>query len=112
MTTSLALQVALAGAVGAVLRHELTARPDPVRATAVVNVVGAALLGVAVVALDDPALVVVGGGLLGALTTFSTWMVQADRAQRPLLVAVLPLLVGVVAAAAAAAAARALGLGA
>lgn len=112
MTASLALQVALAGAVGAVLRHELTSRPDAVRATAVVNVVGAALLGVAVVALDDTALVVVGGGLLGALTTFSTWMVQADRAGRPLLVALVPLVCGVAAAALAATTARAVGLGA
>jgi fluoride ion exporter CrcB/FEX len=83
-----------------------------VRATAVVNVLGAGALGVAVVALHGTSLVVVGGGLLGALTTFSTWMVQADRAARPLLVAVVPLVCGVAAAALGAAGAGAVGLGA
>lgn len=112
MTAGAYALVALAGAGGALLRHELTGRADPVRATAAVNVVVAALFAVLVVAAEDPVLVVVGGGFLGSLTTFSTWMVQADRSSRPLVVATVPLLVGVVAALVAGVAARALGLGA
>lgn len=91
------LGVALAGGVGALLRASvgeaaLRRRPGtgPFLGTAAVNLVGALLLGI-VVGLDDATLLaVVGTGLCGALTTFSTWVVRAAVRwrQRPLLVAV------------------------
>jgi len=93
------LLVAAAGAAGAVVRHELTTRPRAVRATAMVNVAGAGLLGIATTVLAAGPLLVVGGGLLGATTTFSTWMVQADTAPSTARVVVLPLVAGVLAAA-------------
>lgn len=98
MTPTEVLLVAVAGAAGAVVRHELTARPHAVRATAAVNVVGAGLLGAATVALDTGPLLVLGGGLLGGATTFSTWMVQADASSATGRVVVLPLVAGVAAA--------------
>ena len=94
------LLVAVAGATGAVVRHELTTRPRAVRATAMVNVAGAGLLGIATVVLAGGPLLVVGGGLLGATTTFSTWMVHAETTPRTGRVVVLPLVAGVAAAAA------------
>ena len=79
------LGVALAGGVGALIRWLVSAwfsgRSPRGTATAVVNLVGALALG-AVAALahrgrvDQQVSVVVGTGLLGALTTFSTWMVE------------------------------------
>lgn len=106
------LLVALAGAAGAVVRHELTNGHHAVRWTAAVNVAGAGLLGAATVALTAGPLLVLGGGLLGATTTFSTWMVQADTAPATGRVVVLPLLAGVTAAVAGRLAAQALGLAA
>ena len=83
----LALGVMAAGAVGAVLRHLVNAwwvhrRPAlPRDGVAVVNVIGAFLLGVAVGVLPDgPLLAVCGTGLLGGFTTFSTWLVGAAAA--------------------------------
>ena len=99
MTPLEVVLVAAAGAAGALLRHELTVRADPVRTTAVVNVAGSAALGAATVALTPGALLVAGGGFLGALTTFSTWMVQADDHPHRWRVVGVPLLLGVVAAA-------------
>lgn len=90
--------VAAAGAVGALVRAGLTA-DDPVRRTAAVNVVGAALLGLATALLDGAALTVVGTGLLGATTTFSTWAVQAVEHPAPARVLAVPLVLGVAAAA-------------
>ena len=101
MTGGEAVLVAVAGALGAVVRHELTDRPHAVRWTAAVNVVGAGLLGVASAALAAGPLLVLGGGLLGAATTFSTWMVQADTAPTASAtgwVVALPLVAGVAAA--------------
>ena len=79
------LGVALAGGVGAVIRWLVStwfARRAPGgTGTAVVNLVGSIGLG-AVVALSHhghlgpDGTVVVGTGFLGALTTFSTWMVE------------------------------------
>lgn len=94
------LLVAAAGAAGALVRHELTSRPRAVRATAMVNVAGAGLLGIATAVLAAGPLLVVGGGLLGATTTFSTWMVHAETAPVTARVVVLPLVAGVTAAAA------------
>lgn len=71
--------VAALGGVGAVLRHVIdaavtarTSRALPVGILAV-NVSGAFALG----ALDGSS-TVVGLGLLGAYTTFSTWMLQTQ----------------------------------
>ncbi|MDE0234392.1 MAG: CrcB family protein [bacterium] len=79
------LWVALAGGVGAVIRWLVSAwfaeRAPRGTGTTLVNLVGALGLG-AVVALSHngqlhpDVAVVIGTGLLGALTTFSTWMVE------------------------------------
>lgn len=103
--------VAAAGGVGAVARDALTRRPDPVRATAVVNILGAGLLGVASASLPPGPLLVVGGGLLGSLTTFSTWMVQAVQHEARWRVVAVPLVLGVLAAVGGRVLATALGLG-
>jgi fluoride ion exporter CrcB/FEX len=94
------LGVAVAGAAGAVLRAEATARGDATRATAVLNVVGAALLGATLVLLDGTARTVVAVGLLGATTTFSTWMVQAESHAQRVRVVLVPFVAGVAAVAA------------
>lgn len=79
------LGVALAGGLGALIRWLVSdwfsGRAPRGTGTTVVNLAGAlALGGVAALAhhgrLDQQVLVVVGTGLLGALTTFSTWMVE------------------------------------
>ncbi|UJH70538.1 CrcB family protein [Ornithinimicrobium sp. INDO-MA30-4] len=72
--------VALGGALGAVLRHlSAIAGWGPFRGIMLVNVLGSVALGV-VVALSDriaPGLtLVLGAGLCGALTTYSTLAVQ------------------------------------
>ncbi len=79
------LAIALAGGAGAYLRWLLTAwlddRSRRGTGTGVVNLVGAFALGL-VVALTDAGRidsswgVALGTGLLGSLTTFSTWMVE------------------------------------
>ena len=81
--------LALAGGLGAVLRDRtaqlLDARPHgALAATAVVNLAGALALGLLVgLAAGDRTLAVVGTGLLGGLTTFSTWLVHvADGPSR------------------------------
>ncbi len=104
------LLVVLAGGLGAVVRWGVAHTiPDlhglPV-STALVNVVGAFLLGLVVgseattiIGLDRE---VVTLGLLGGLTTFSTWMVDIDHQpsdRRALLVAAGPIVAGVFAAA-------------
>ena len=65
--------VAVAGAAGALLRHELTTGRT-LRALHAVNVAGAAALGLVLGAAVDgtPLLVAVAG--LGGLTSFSTWV--------------------------------------
>ncbi len=77
--------VALAGGVGACIRWLVTAwfadRCRRGTGTAVVNLVGAFALGVVVALVDNGRLhsdlgLVLGVGLLGGLTTFSTWMVE------------------------------------
>lgn len=73
--------VGLLGGLGAVARVVLTqAGGGPVRGTLLVNLAGALLLGVLVGAeADGDALLLLGGGLLGAFTTFSTWMAEAHE---------------------------------
>jgi CrcB protein len=80
------LGVAAFGAVGALGRFHLAAlvtarRPsDFPFGTFVVNLTGGFALGLLTgLAVQDDALLVLGTGLLGAYTTFSTWMVEAQR---------------------------------
>jgi len=96
LTTVLATLVA--GASGALIRSALVARAPRV-GTAVVNVVGTAVLAAVLVAsgrgsLGVAAAVVLGVGLSGSLTTFSGWMaVLADGfARRPVATLLLDLL--------------------
>jgi len=76
--------VALLGALGAVLRWRVhavvgaRARGGPPVGTLTVNLTGAFALGLLVgLGLEGNALLLVGGGLLGSFTTFSTWLVEA-----------------------------------
>jgi CrcB protein len=105
----LVLGVALAGGVGALARLALSGEVSGSAAgsfpagTLVVNLLGAFLLGVVVGAdAGDDLRSLLGTGLLGAFTTFSTWMLEAERLveddERLLAVAnvVVPLVVGLV----------------
>jgi fluoride exporter len=74
--------VALTGAGGVLLRYGLSSsvHGDALPwVTAAINVVGSFLLGMLVVAhwASPQTRTVLGVGLLGGLTTFSTWSVQA-----------------------------------
>lgn len=72
------LAVAVGGSVGAVARHLLTVtRWGSLRGVLVANTLGSAALG-ALVAAEPPRLVLLllGTGLCGALTTWSTLAVQ------------------------------------
>jgi len=101
------------GGLGAVVRVLATQQGErrlpggAPTATAIVNVAGAALLGLVAGWGGDASMLVLGGGLLGGMTTFSTWMVEADeaartgRARTALLIVVLPLALGALAYAAA-----------
>lgn len=96
--TSLAL-VAVVGAMGALLRDEVTRRArTPLWGVNLANLVGSFGFGVAAALLDGPALVVVAGGFLGSLTTFSTWVALADEHAEPWTALTFPMLGGVLAA--------------
>ena len=78
--------VGLLGGVGAVARFLVSTAVARRGAgwfpygTLAVNLSGSALLGlVAGVALHGNTLTLVGGGLLGSYTTFSTWMLDSER---------------------------------
>ncbi|MCX6412145.1 MAG: CrcB family protein [Actinobacteria bacterium] len=78
------------GAVARVFTTRLGERHVPggaITMTALINIVGAGLIGVVAAVGNDVALLVLGGGLLGGLTTFSTWMVEVDTLHRRGLVA-------------------------
>jgi len=86
MSVPMALAVGLLGGIGAVARWLLdgavtrrTGGAFPY-GTLAVNLSGALLLGFVVgLALHGDALRLVGGGLLGSYTTFSTWMLETLR---------------------------------
>lgn len=112
MTTVAA--VALGGAVGASLRYGvsrlvLLLGGAGFLATALVNVVGAGVLGFLAgwwashEGLDDPVRLGITTGLLGGFTTFSTWVVESSalweegRAAVALLNLVVPVVLGLIA---------------
>ncbi|WP_026910116.1 fluoride efflux transporter CrcB [Patulibacter minatonensis] len=121
MTLLTWLGVALAGGVGSVLRflvdEAVRARVPGAsfpRGILVVNVSGALLLGlVSGLALPHDASLIVGTALIGAYTTFSTWMLDTVNAASARLagVAVANVLVSLALGLAAAALGRALGAG-
>jgi len=78
--------VAVVGGFGALARFGLTLlvadrfHPHLPVGTLAVNVSGAFLLGLlAGAAVEGDARLIFGAGLLGAYTTFSTWMVETQR---------------------------------
>ncbi|MFA9443966.1 CrcB family protein [Egicoccus sp. AB-alg6-2] len=84
-----AVGIAVAGAAGAVVRHLVLTvgsrhgTGGRAGATAACNLGGALLLAAVVVSDGPPvAVVVIGFGFCGALTTFSTWTVDAVLAWR------------------------------
>lgn len=92
MSPATLLAIGLLGGVGSVARFVLdrgiserferraTVRPAFPFGTLAVNLSGALLVGVLVgAAAGDDALRLLGTGLLGAYTTFSTWMLETER---------------------------------
>ena len=86
MSGALWIGVPLLGGVGAVARYVLSTAVARRGAgwfpygTLAVNLSGSALLGLlAGLALHGDALTLLGGGLLGSYTTFSTWMLDSER---------------------------------
>jgi CrcB protein len=80
------LGVALLGAVGALARFHLDAfvqrrtTVDFPAGTLTVNVAGSFLLGLLTgLSLASDTMLVLGTGLLGSFTTFSTWMLETHR---------------------------------
>ena len=84
MSAPIVLAIGVLGGIGALARHLLDgaitrrARSAFAYGILAVNVSGAFALGVlAGAALDEDTLRLAGAGLLGAYTTFSTWMLQS-----------------------------------
>ena len=83
------LGVAVLGAVGALGRFAVSAlvtrwrhTPFPV-GTLAVNLIGGFALGIFIGAgVSGTGLTLAGAGLLGAFTTFSTWMVETEQLAR------------------------------
>jgi CrcB protein len=86
MTAGAWIAVALLGGAMAVARFAVDAvlsdhpiQPFPL-GILVVNLTGTLVLGVAAgAALGGEALTIVGGGVTGSFTTFSTWMLDSER---------------------------------
>ena len=85
MSLPLVLGIGVFGAVGAIARFLLdgvvSARADSSFpwGTLVVNLTGAFALGFVTGKLSGDAQLLVGTGLLGSYTTFSTWMFESHR---------------------------------
>jgi CrcB protein len=86
MSWTVWIGVALLGGCGALARFGLTLivadrlHPHLPVGTLAVNVSGAFLLGLlAGAAVEGDARLLLGAGLLGSYTTFSTWMVETQR---------------------------------
>ena len=86
MTLLAWIGVGASGALGAYARYLVGStisarRPSPFPVgTFVVNLSGSFALGLLTgLAVEGDALLVLGTGLLGAYTTFSTWIVEAER---------------------------------
>lgn len=86
MSVGLVIGIGLIGGVGAIARFVLDGAVSRLLdarfplGTFVVNVSGAFLLGVLVgLALASDAYKLLGTGLLGAFTTFSTWALESHR---------------------------------
>lgn len=85
MSLPLVLGIGLFGAVGAIARFLLdgvvSARASSILpwGTLVVNLTGAFALGFVTGKLSGDAQLLVGTGLLGGYTTFSTWMFESHR---------------------------------
>ena len=119
MSPLVLVAVAAVGGVGAVARFAVDGavagrlgREFPY-GTLVVNLSGSFVLGLAVgAALSDDAYRIVGTGLIGAYTTFSTWMFESHRLAEDgeLAFAALNFLVSVVLGVAVAWAGRELGM--
>lgn len=85
-----ALWFVLAAAAGAVARHQVNRLGTGWRGTMALNVVGAFALGLLVA--SDPGsttLTVVGTGLCGSLTTFSTFALEFAEAPRRIRLVIL-----------------------
>ncbi len=85
-----AIWFVLAAAGGAVARHQVNRLGTGWRGTMALNVVGAFALGLLLA--SEPAhrtVTVVGAGLLGSLTTFSTFALEFAEAPRHLRVMIL-----------------------
>lgn len=111
--------VAFLGGCGALARFGLTLlvadrfHPHLPLGTMAVNVTGAFLLGLlAGASVDGDARLLLGAGLLGSYTTFSTWMVETQRIEEAgkRRIAVLNVALSIVFGVAAAAVGRWLGL--
>lgn len=89
MTALVWAGVGLLGGLGAVARVLLTRVGGGLgRGTLLVNLAGALSLGALVGAgADGDAMLLLGGGLLGAFTTFSTWMAETRERRSIALVA-------------------------
>lgn len=84
LTWGAVLAVAAGGAVGAVVRHLLTqVRWGARGGVLVANTVGSAGLGALIALVESPVvLLLLGTGLCGALTTWSTLAVQTEELGR------------------------------
>ena len=89
MSAPVVLAVGVLGGLGAIARYLVASAVDRRAASAfpagilVVNLSGTLLAGlVAGIALAHDADLLLAGGLLGAYTTFSTWMLDSERLAR------------------------------
>lgn len=85
-----AMWFVLAAAGGAVVRHQVNRLGTGWRGTMALNVLGAFALGLLVASEPGQAtVIVVGTGLLGSLTTFSTFALEFAEAPRRIRLVIL-----------------------